>query len=318
MLPRRHLFFCLIALTTLGGCKTKLAQTPSAAVTEIGPNHGSSSDKQSVRHAASNDSATAHSTEAAPSDPVGASLLAIPPLASKLAPTSENTKANAGVSAARTNPTGQSNASSLPAANQPRDVAVDTPPSPPEKPAQPAPIGITVSPVALSPARPVARLALASSLTSTPEPPNAPRPISLPNLFTGTPTAPRLSAVITAPSLTAVSPTQSKSQSLDLLSHLASAQVASGNQDQPQSWNLPLATDTTPIPAARFDQTTLLPLPVTATVLFQPKGAPIAPIPGLAERVPPIAPPPPPDSAAARENREILHQKVYQFLLGQP
>jgi len=339
MLPRRHLFCGLIALVAFGGCKTKPGRTPPAPAAGIGFNHPSPSGEPVPRPVAFPPPADADSKNPpsatfpasvpnpSPSEgvQVGERASSISPpasaltLALALARKSENTVAAISKTSdpASISPTGKDSDSASDVRMVPV-VANDTSSSPPENPAQAASVYTTLAPVALSPARPVAKLTLASSPLSALAPQSTPRPISLRALAAGTPPAPEVSAVIATPSLVAVSPVQTKGQALDLLSRLASAPVSSDAQNQAQALKLPSSSGTSRPSIGRFGQTALLPLPKTPPVVLQPKDTLVAPILGLSERIPPVTPPRPMDQASSREERKILHQKVYQFLLGQP
>jgi len=339
MLPRRHLFCGLIALVAFGGCKTKPGRTPPAPASGIGFNHPSPSGEPAPRPAAFPPSAHADSKNQPPATfpasvpgpspsegvQVGESAPSISPPASALALAialalkSENTVAAISKTSdpALISPTGKAH-NSAPAVKM-VPVVVDAPsPSPPKNPAQAASVYTTLAPVTLPIARPVAKLTLASSPISALSPQSTPRPISLRALAAGTPPAPEVSAVIATPSLVAVSPLQTEGQALDLLSRLASAPVSSDSSNQAQALNLPSSSATSRPSIGRFGQTALLPLPETPPVILQPKDTLVAPIPGLSERIPPVIPPRPMDPASSREERKILHQKVYQFLLCQP
>lgn len=339
MLPRRHLFCGLIALVAFGGCKTKVGRTSPAPVAGIGFNHASASGEPGSRPAAFQPPLHADSKNPPPatvpasvSSPrpsegvqVGGSPPAIPPpasaiaLALALALKSERPVAAISKTSdpALISPTGKADAPASGVEMVPV-VANDTSSSPPENPAQAASVYTTLAPVALPPARPVAKLTLASSPLSAPAPQSTPRPISLRALAAGTPPTSGVSAVIATPSLAAVSPVQTKGQPLDLLSRLASAPASSDSQNQPQALKLPSSLAASRPSIGRFGQTVFLPLPETLPVTLQPIDTLVAPIPGLSERIPPVTPPRPMDPAGSREESKILHQKVYQFLLGQP
>ena len=337
MLPRRHLFFCLIALAALAGCKTKTTRTPDAAVAGTGQDHGSRSARQGTRHGEQNaapadapDAESKASAQAAPADANPATKPGTPttsprppdvPPRDTRPPSATSAKAVAKVKILpKENPSPLDSRPSPPV-TPPKPahltVAAVTPPA--AEPAHAGRVSLNVLPISTTAPRPVARLTLGESLLPTSAPKTTPIPIGLPNLVTAAPTtAPvqRLTAGIAVSSPSELQPARPQSQSIDLLARLASPQAAAGSQDQAQTLRLPLATTANPIQTARFDQSLLVPLPDTAPVLWQTKGVPVISIPVLSNWLSSPPPPPPPDSPAAREDREILHRKIYQILLG--
>ena len=169
-----------------------------------------------------------------------------------------------------------------------------------------------------APTRSAARLTLSESPLPATALKTSPRPVSLSGLITDTPTstpAPaRLSVGIPASSLADAPPARTPPQPIDLLSRLSTSPAATDPAASPAPVSLSLATP--PISTARFDQPLTVSLPATPNVIWQSNSAPAAP--ALFNWVPPVTAPPPSDSSATREDRDTLHRKVYQFLLGQP
>ena len=341
MLPRRHLFFCLIALAALAGCKTKTTRTPDAAVADTGQDHGSRSAHQGSRHGEQNAADADMPTDTKPTatpESLGGSTSVWTASASLGTPTTSppppdvpprDTRSPSDTSAkavAKMKPLPNEKPSPLdsrpsPPATTPKPahltVAAITPPA--TEPAHAGRVSLNVPPVSTTAPRPVARLTLGESLLPTSAPKTTPRPIGLPNLVTAAPTtAPvqRLTAAIPASSPSELQPARPQSQSIDLLARLASPQATAGSHDQAQTLRLPLATTANPIQTARFDQPLMVPLPDTAPVLWQTKGVPVVSVSVLSNWLSAPPPPPPPDSPAAREDRESLHRKIYQILLG--
>ena len=348
MLLRRHLFFCLIALAALAGCKTKTTRTPDTAVAGTGQDHGSSSARQGARDGEQNAATAAESKASAQAAPADANPANIPE--SVGGSTSMRTaSASPGAPAASPPPpdvpprdtrspsdTSAKAVAKMKTVSKEKPSPLDSHPSPPATPpktarltvaavtpptTEPAPAGrvsITVPPVAPTAPRPVARLTIGEQALPPASPKITPRPISLPSLVTAAPTtAPvqRLTTGIAVSSLSELQPARPQSQSIDLFARLASPQVAAGSQDQAQTLRLPLAIGTAPI-SARFDQPLMVPLPDTVPVLWQTKGVPAVSVSVLSNWLSSPPPPPPPDSPAAREDRESLHRKIYQILLG--
>ncbi len=311
MSPRRHLFICLIALAALAGCHTKTTRTSAdtaVAITGDGHDHGGSPARHAARHAKQEVSQNDAPKDANPTDTSSASV-ASPSKASppgKVSPNLPSAHSDSRKSAA-----------AQPA--KPAKLSASGIASSPAKPAQDGRISITMPPATPTPQRTVASLRLGESSRSTAAPKITPLSVDLPGLVTSAPTtAPtqRLSAVIPAPSLSDVMSSRTKPQSIDLFSRLSSPQVAAGSQDQPLSWSLPRAMAPAQIQTTSFDQTIMALPSDTMPVLWQTKGGPVYSVPILSNWLSAPAPPPPPDSSTTREDREILHVKIYQILLG--
>ena len=323
MSPRRHLFFCLIALAALAGCKTRITRTLDTAVAGTGQDHGSHSARQGARHGEQN---AAHS-DANPinksGEPTTSQSPPDVPLFELQPPSDTPSKAVVKVKPLPKEKPSPLDSRPSPPATPPKParltVAAVTPPA--AEPAHAGRVAITVPPVTSTAPRPVARLTLGESLLSSATTKTTPRPVGLPSLITAAPTTTtgkRLTSVIGASSLSELQSARHPSQSLDLFARLASPQVIPGFLDQPQPLRLPVAAGTATIQTTRFDQPLMSPLPDAAPVLWQTKGMPVASVPVLSQWLFAPAAPPPPNVSTTREDRAVLHDKIYQFLIGHP
>ena len=323
MSPRRHLFFCLIALAAIAGCKTRITQTLDTAVAGTGQDHGSHSARQGARHGEQN---AAHS-DANPinqsGEPTTSPRPPDVPLFELQPPSDTPSKAVVKVKPLPKEKPLTPDSRPSPPTTPPKParltVAAVTPPA--AEPAHAGCVSLATPPVAPTAPRPVARLTLGEQPLQTAAPKSPPRPVGLPGLITAAPTtapAQRLTAVIPASSLSELQPAQLPSQSIDLFARLASPQVIPGFLNQPQPLRLPLAAGTTTIQTTHFNQPLMSPLPDAAPVLWQTKGMPVASIPVLSQWLFAPAAPPPPNVSTTREDRAVLHDKIYQFLIGHP
>ena len=128
--------------------------------------------------------------------------------------------------------------------------------------------------------------------------------------------APNPPVIIRLPALDEQPPARTASPSLNIFFRPALPETASSFPANPQGLHLPSETNQISPPTIRSNQFKALPLPVPVSVSWPANGRSVAPAPGLSNWLASPAPAPQPASANAREARDNLHQKVYNFILG--